>query len=150
MIENLGNIGDFIGGIGVVITLVYLASQIRQNTRSLRLSSIQQVMGTSVSVLNDAASGPLPAVFAKLETGQRTSDEEYAQLVLYVYSMLTAQWQLFHQYKNGMIDQEIYDAYMVRMKMLLRTPVSRDVWQKRVKSSFPADFQAIVERQIAD
>lgn len=26
---------------------------------------------------------------------------------------------------------------------VLRTPVSRDVWQKRVKSSFPADFPAI-------
>lgn len=39
MLENLGNIGDFLGGIGVVITLVYLAVQIRQNTRQLRSGS---------------------------------------------------------------------------------------------------------------
>jgi hypothetical protein len=25
MIENLGNIGDFVGGVGVFITLIYLA-----------------------------------------------------------------------------------------------------------------------------
>lgn len=36
MIETLGNLGDFIGGIAVVITLVYLAIQIRQNTIQLR------------------------------------------------------------------------------------------------------------------
>jgi hypothetical protein len=35
LLEGLGNIGDFIGGIGVVITLVYLAMQIRHNTRGL-------------------------------------------------------------------------------------------------------------------
>ena len=35
-LEALGNIGDFLGGIGVVVTLVYLAAQIRQNTAQLR------------------------------------------------------------------------------------------------------------------
>lgn len=39
MFESLGNIGDFIGGIGVIITLIYLAYQIRQNTNSIRVSS---------------------------------------------------------------------------------------------------------------
>ena len=32
MLDALGNIGDFLRGIGVVITLLYLAAQIRQNT----------------------------------------------------------------------------------------------------------------------
>ena len=36
MLEDLGNIGDFLGGIGVVVTLVYLAYQIRQNTDQIR------------------------------------------------------------------------------------------------------------------
>ena len=39
MIESLGNIGDFVGGIGVVVSLVYLATQSRQNARSTRAAS---------------------------------------------------------------------------------------------------------------
>ena len=39
MLENLGNLGDFLGGIGVVVTLLYLAKQIRQNTRQLKLDA---------------------------------------------------------------------------------------------------------------
>ena len=35
-IEDLGNIGDFIGGIGVIVTLAFLIFQIRQNTAQLR------------------------------------------------------------------------------------------------------------------
>ena len=33
--DDLGNIGEFVGSMGVVISLVYLAVQIRQNTRQL-------------------------------------------------------------------------------------------------------------------
>jgi hypothetical protein len=38
-LEALGNLGDFLGGIGVVITLLYLAIQIRQNTRQMRMDA---------------------------------------------------------------------------------------------------------------
>ncbi len=39
MLENLGNLGDFVGGIGVVVTLVYLAIQVRSNTRQVEENS---------------------------------------------------------------------------------------------------------------
>lgn len=38
--QLLGNYGEFVGAIAVVITLVYLAFQIRQNTNSLNAGSI--------------------------------------------------------------------------------------------------------------
>jgi hypothetical protein len=37
--QILGNYGEFVGAIGVVLTLGYLAVQIRQNTRSNRVSA---------------------------------------------------------------------------------------------------------------
>ena len=47
-LEDLGNLGEFIGAIGVVVTLVYLALQIRQNTahlsqntRAVQLSALE-------------------------------------------------------------------------------------------------------------
>lgn len=118
MIENLGNVGDFIGGIGVVITLIYLATQIAQNTRSLRLSNLQQTMGTSVS-LNQT-------------------------------TMLAQHWQVFHQHENGMIETKVFNAYMIRLQLTLRPPLSRAMWRFRMKSTFPLDFQACVEKYIED
>jgi hypothetical protein len=44
ILEALGNLGDFIGGIAVVATLVYLALQVRQNTAALRTASWQAVV----------------------------------------------------------------------------------------------------------
>ncbi len=45
MLDALGNVGDFIGGIGVVITLAYLAVQIRHNSRVAALAA-----GHSISI----------------------------------------------------------------------------------------------------
>ena len=148
MIENLGNIGDFIGGVGVFATLIYLATQIRQNTRSLRLASIQHIIGTSVSISETASSGPIPAILAKLEIGGRLTEEEFAQHLMYIWAMLTHHWQVFHQYQNGMIDRNVFDAYSPRLRFTLITPVSRAMWRVRLKGSFPDDFQEYVEQHV--
>ena len=42
--QLLGNYGEFVGAIGVVITLAYLAFQIRQNTRATRAASHHSIV----------------------------------------------------------------------------------------------------------
>ena len=148
MIQHLGNIGDFVGGVGVFVTLIYLATQIRQNTRALRLSSLQQIMGTSVSINEAASSGPVPGILAKLENQEQLVDEEFAQLLLHIWAMLTHHWQVFHQYQNGMIAKDVFDTYMTRLQLTLSTSLSRSMWHGRLKKSFPADFQQVVETLI--
>ena len=46
--QLLGNYGEFVGAIAVVITLAYLAAQIRQNTLAMEKNAEREV-------LNDAA-----------------------------------------------------------------------------------------------
>ena len=38
-IQDMGAVGEMIGGIAVIITLIYLTLQIRQNTRAVRLNT---------------------------------------------------------------------------------------------------------------
>ena len=42
-LESLGNIGEFIGGLAVIVTLTYLAFQVRQGTKTLRASSVHEL-----------------------------------------------------------------------------------------------------------
>jgi hypothetical protein len=48
-LEDLGNIGEFVAAVAVVVSLVYVAVQIRQNTRSVRASSYQVAVRANVS-----------------------------------------------------------------------------------------------------
>ena len=41
--QLLGNFGEFVGAIAVVVTLIYLTTQIRQNTIALRSAAAQDV-----------------------------------------------------------------------------------------------------------
>ncbi len=62
--EAVGAIAELLGGIGVIVSLFYLAMQIQQNTRSVRAASYQSVT-SSLSQLsgsigrNAEASTPL-------------------------------------------------------------------------------------------
>lgn len=150
MIANLGDIGDFVGGIGVFVTLLYLVTQVRQNTTSRRLASMQQIIGTSVSISVTSASGPVPAIFAKLERNERLTEEEFAQFLIHLGAVLTNYWQIFYQYQCGVIDKEVMDSFMARLDIVLGKPVSRAMWHKRIKRGYPADFQVYIERYLDD
>ncbi len=42
--QLLGNYGEFVGAIAIVITLIYLSFQLRQNTRSINSNNSNNVM----------------------------------------------------------------------------------------------------------
>jgi len=148
MIENLGNIGDLIGGVGVVATLIYLATQIRQNTSSHRMASIQQIISTSVTISVGASAGPVPAIFAKCEKHDRLTEEEFAQFLMFVWAMLTNHWQIFHLYQKGMVEKEVLDKFMSRLQGTMNMSVARTMWRSRIKHGFPTDYQEYIQRQI--
>ena len=49
-LEDLGNVGEFTAAIATLVTLVYLALQIRQNTRSVRSAAYQSAVASSVQL----------------------------------------------------------------------------------------------------
>ncbi|NIU08761.1 hypothetical protein GWN42_09780, partial [candidate division KSB1 bacterium] len=51
-LTELGAIGEFVGGIAVVLTLVYLAVQIRQSTNSTRSSAYQSWVNAHESLFS--------------------------------------------------------------------------------------------------
>ena len=53
--EAISSIGELVGGVGVIITLLYLATQIRQNTRNLQQSA-STVVNQALSDVNSRLS----------------------------------------------------------------------------------------------
>jgi hypothetical protein len=54
MPQDLGNIGEFVGALGVVVSLVYLARQMIQNTDSVRAASFNSMVQNSIRLLEHA------------------------------------------------------------------------------------------------
>ena len=55
-LTQLANLGEFIGGVAVLVTLVYLAIQVRSSGRDQRVASMRQAtreMATVVQAVGD-------------------------------------------------------------------------------------------------
>ncbi len=62
--EAIGAVAEFVGAIAVVITLIYLISQLRQNTKALRSSSYASIHQQEDNFLAEMARDP---ILARLE-----------------------------------------------------------------------------------
>lgn len=125
-IMELGALGEFVGSIAVVITLIYLAMQIRQNTRSMEetkkhmVSQIyqarsDQIISTNISTalspefcellagLTDSGWPGNSDALSELSAGERHQIRSY-------YRAHLARWDnLLFQLNQGLYDQSDYE-----------------------------------------
>ena len=71
-LEALGNLGDFVGGIAVVVTLIYLALQVRQNNEQLHESLTDCLM----RIVSDAKQRRLEELATKANDSGLTTPEK--------------------------------------------------------------------------
>ena len=73
--EAIGAVGEVCGAIAVVITLVYMSRQLRENTNSIKLQSIESTFKEWNDVLRDmhSSDGVGPAYFKALNAYSRAS-----------------------------------------------------------------------------
>ena len=129
-IMELGALGELLGAIAVFATLVYLAVQVRQNTRSieaaqrLALAQTYQMRSDGLQqMLVQAASSDIGRIIAKLtQAGYPERLESLAELSPLERSRFR-QWQIaqhahwdnmHYQYQQGYLDEEYYRDEFVR------------------------------------
>lgn len=119
MIETLGSIGDFVGGIGVIATLIYLAIQIRQNTQQLDHNS-QLVQASAeletarllAEVHASAASSPeLVRLWNLMPTPDALNELERARLLWFLGQYLFVVEGLFRQHRRGFLPKESWEPH---------------------------------------
>lgn len=161
-IMELGALGEFVGAIGVVATLIYLAVQIRQNTQSmnesrkLALAQTYQMRADALqSMLVQAATsqtvGPL---LVKLTSQGYPTDVTSLERITTEERGIFKQWQIaqkthwdnmFYQYQQGFLDPEYYEnEFKVRVKRLAPT------WAALGLGGGRATFEAEVRRLLQE
>ena len=138
-IIELGALGELLGSIAVLATLVYLSVQIRQNTRSmdeskkLALAQTYQVRSDALQMMlvHAADSEHIGPIITKL-TGagypedigalEHLSKLERQRFRLWQIAQETHWDNMFFQYQQGFIDEEYYrDSFRKRVKRLAPT-----------------------------
>ena len=95
--EAIGAVAEFVGAVAVVITLIYLISQLRQNTKALRSSSYGSIHQQEDNFLADMARDPnLARLEAKAALGLENLDESERLQWSWLGRRIVYMFQNFH------------------------------------------------------
>ena len=149
-IEYWASIAEIAGGTATLITLMYLAVQIRQNIslskRSALEGFIDRLGGWWASMRSDPE---LLSILLKGDSGFRTLTElekrryHYSRLEMFAYFEAA----LEHGKSRGM-KQETLDAVIHAIQYELREDGARDWWHEMGRQIFAKDFSGKVDSLI--
>ena len=142
-LQDLGSLGEFVGALGVVISLIYLARQMIQNTTSVRAASFNSMTENSIRLLEDVFPDTEFAEF--LHRAQSDPSELTAAELIQWDSYMTAVFRHFgnlvYQYRVGSLDRQMWEAYQ---RSLSEDPVALSA---SVMDYLPAQLAAPGARQ---
>ena len=145
--EAMGAIGETLGAIGVIVTLIYLASQLRQNTKTMRSSTYQTYAALAMNISDYLAEHA--EIFAKLGRAEELSDAEQMQHSMYSMKMFYQMETTFLHYQEGAITQDIFESRMRGFqKAWDASPLMPDAWKEFRDWDLSDEFVQFAEEHV--
>lgn len=151
MLQNLGNLGEFVGAIGVVISLVYLARQTMHNTKAVRAQSFNSMVQNSIQLLEHAfRDSEFAAFLARAEVApEALSPEERVRWDAYMTAVYRHFGNLVYAYRVGTLDRQMWESYRRTLGEHLKEP-SWAAWYEANADLFSSALTELVEELQAD
>ena len=150
-IQDLGALGELIGGIAVVASVIYLAIQIRHGIDGYRSNAIFQATNHFSNLqLEIAKDRDLLHTWHKAEKGEALDPLEQRQVLNIISSYLIGFENLHAQTQTGMLEQEAYEARRIIIASLIRYPGAKGWWDEFGRAQFPKDFADDVDQCVKD
>ena len=148
--EALGNLGDFIGGLAVVATLIYPAIQVRQNNLALHGASRQAVASGYRDCNRLLLNTRISLAFSKgLSTFPDMVYEERSLFAAYVVDQALFFQSVFSLYESGQLEESTYRAYLNWFASILVTPGGNVWWQKSGRPIFEESMVAAIDKRLS-
>jgi len=151
--QLLGNYGEFVGAIAVVITLIYLAVQVRHskeateaNTKSLHLQSYQSWQAANLQINMSISSPAQSGIVARGNMGAANLTEEtYVSYAMTHLAIMQMAQSADYLYRAGLLDRELWEAEMSRAAGILEAPGARQWWEAGGKTQLTSRFAELMD-----
>ena len=150
--DAIGAIGEIIGAVAVVISIVYLAAQIRSNTRTMRANAGFEATHSWASSNEDFSKSTddelrlFIRTFSTNETWDDFSDIERARITLRfraLFQKLEGQYYLF---RYDTLDEAIWKGRAMFAAGLLQKPFFQNWWRiEKDQLVYSEDFIRVIE-----
>lgn len=130
--EAAGAIGEIVGAAAVVVSLVYLASQIRTQNREARAASVHQVMheySTAISILHEPEMADIWV--AAIEDFDSLSPSQRLRFVIYLTVAIRSFEDAYFQWREGRLETDVWHSLLTPLVDVKSTEAFRRYWELR-------------------
>ena len=149
-LAELGAIGELIGGIGVVVTLIYLAVQIHQNTKQQRFTSASSLWEGLSRAYDPAYLGDNMSAYRKGLAAETTSPDEHMTFIFLSFRTFSHFYQIFDSHRKGYVEDGMLEMNRNVLTNFLGAPGARAYWVETGRRLFPDDYSKWVDSLLAD
>ena len=146
-LKKFALISEIVGAFAVVISLIYVALEVQQNTRAQYAAAYQEIYRD----LRDNFSEIPTEIQAKFQMNEPLSPGEREDYILSLVRLMRAYENWWQQCRLGTISGEIFRTYVSHMRNTLNREQAREWWSSPLKNttSLPG-FSAYVDSYLAE
>ena len=148
-LNDLANLGQIIGALAVVISLIYVALQIRQNTNAIRSATAQtvhehfanwyQLIAADAELAQIAANG--------LRDYSSLSEQERVRFIATFMSFISYSQNAFLKWREGLLKPALWLGWEQVMMNLFGAPGGKVLWKER-SYLFGEEFRRYIENDL--
>lgn len=137
-------LGQLLGALGVILSLIFVAWEIRQNTEAVKSATIQAISEQSIAAANLAVQNKdLRDAFLIAIKEQSLSADQDAQVTFFYMSLMRLNMNRFLQFKLGILEKETV-LYLGMHQGPYQSTHFKTFWDQD-KASWPEDFVSFME-----
>ena len=150
--QAVSGISEIVSAVVVVISLLYVAVQIRQNTKATRYQATQNL----ISAMSDAhfrisENGELAALCRKGQFNRGAlNEDEQMRFNMWLFSTFNQYDFAYHQYLAGELDEKIWKKMEYELPLWIGSLAGVGAWWQQDKVRMSKDFADYVDSKLAN
>ncbi len=102
-LQDWGAIGELLGGVAIIVSLLYVGLQIKHGNRETRAATLQATLDSEMSLQAEAMR--YAGTWEKIITGVHLADGEETRRAILLYNMMMTLYQnRYYQFETGYLD----------------------------------------------
>jgi hypothetical protein len=145
--EVIGILAEVVGAIAVVVTLLFLAIQIQQHSKSVKTAAAQSVIQSLADSYNTTSMSPhlCHIIVVGAKDIENLSDTDTAQLYMWLTSWFRLVEQAYFHYTLGNLRASTWNGQLAHLKSALSTEAMAEFWAVR-KEIYSMEFRTFVDQ----
>lgn len=141
--DQITALSSVVGVVGGLISVCFLVFEIRRNAQAIEGATVQSLMSFEKDVFGFLADNA-GLYLRGSEDVSNLSGEDRFRFDRLVNAQMSLFYSAFVQFGQGLIDDEVWQAYVNALKRYLSKPGFRQSW-KAMEMSYPASFRRFID-----